>query len=66
MEEWVEDMITTVSEVLQSEAESAQTGWMLALNTREKVAVVVNVDVHGRGHTGCVARDRPWCEDCGR
>ena len=44
-EEWLDDMHSTVSEILQSEGESVQQRWMLAENKGECVAAVVNMDV---------------------
>ena len=44
-EELLDDMHSTVSEILQSEGESVQQRWMLAEGIRECVAAVVNMDV---------------------
>ena len=45
MTDWLDDLHSTVSGILQSEGESVQQRWLMARNMEEAVAVLVNMDV---------------------
>ena len=45
MEECLNDMYLTITEILQSEGESAQQRWMIVQNMEESIAAVVNMDM---------------------
>ena len=45
MLDWLDDMHSTISGILQSEAESVQHRWLMAQNMEASVAALVNMDV---------------------
>ena len=45
MTDWLDDLHSTVSGILQSEGESVQQRWLMARNMEEAVAALVNMDV---------------------